>query len=192
MGLMANLQMAKVFGSRDAATLSGDKQLIRKLSHLKGRGAQKATDAGLRAALTPVGKALRAAVNASGASPELKRAARASIGQRFQRRAKVRGKVGFGVGKPAKKKRMTAHQRNVYGQGGAGLVRGVGVSATNIHWFVLGTDQRVTSAGRVTGSIEDVFSGVTDTAVDASIGPALEAARAKMEQVFLRESRKQS
>ena len=167
------------------AQLTGDKELIRKLNELGTRGAKKATRAGIRAAMTPVAKAARAAVNATSASPALKRAARKAIGKRFVR-AKLEAKVGFGVGKPSKKKRSAAKERAM-----AGDRKGVGVSASNIHWFILGTQERST-AKRRTGRIESVLSGVIPNATMASAGASVEAARRKIQQVIEREARKRA
>ncbi len=175
------------------AQLTGDKELIRKLNQLGTKGAKKATRAGIRAAMTPVVKAARAGVNATTtASPAVKRAARKAIGKRFVAK-KAEAKVGFGVGKPAKKKRMAAHERNVYGEGGARLVRGVGISASNIHWFILGTKERATKTpARATGRIKSVLSDVIPNATMQSAGASVEAARQKIQQVIEREAQKRA
>ena len=67
---------------------------------------------------------------------------------------------------------------------------GVGVSAANIHWFVLGTDERHQKSGHPTGQIANVFGNVTRLALTASTGPSLAAARRKITQVIEREARK--
>ena len=174
------------------AQLTGDKELVRNLNELGTKGAKKATRAGIRAAMTPVARAARAGVNATTASPAVKRAARKAIGKRFVAK-KAEAKVGFGVGKPSKKKRMAAHERNVYGEGGARLVRGVGISASNIHWFILGTKERATKTpARATGRIKSVLSDVIPNATMQSAGASVEAARRKIQQVIEREARKRA
>ncbi len=170
------------------AVLQGDKELIRKLNDLGSKGAKKATRAGIRAAMTPVAKAARAAVNAAPGSPELKRAARKAIGNRFAARTGT-AKVGFGVGKASRAKRSAAKQRAI--AGASGERKGVGVSAANIHWFVLGTQERRTSK-RATGRIESVLANVIPNATMQSAGASVEAARQKIQQVIEREARKRA
>lgn len=166
------------------AVLLGDKELDRKLRRLGEKSSKKAIVAGIRASMTPIAKAMRAAINASEASPELKREARKSIGARFGKvfgRSDVReAKVGFSVGKKQKKLKKT----------GGGKSGGVGVSARNIHWFVLGTDEREHKSGRATGQIANVFGQVTRLAMAGSAAASLAAARKKIKQVIEREARK--
>lgn len=162
------------------ATITGDKQLDRKLKRLGRRGGKKAAAAGVRASLTPVRKAMRAAINASGASKELKRAARKTVASRFKKSRKTgrkEAKVGLGVGKQKKPNKRSG-------------TAGVGISKTNIHWFVLGTDERKTKSGRNAGRIEGVFGDVTDTAFARSQSDAIAAARKKIDQVIQQEARK--
>jgi len=170
--------------------VTGDKQIQRKLARFEKRTAKKALTAGVKAGQTKVRKAMRAAINASDASADLKREARKSIGSRFTRGGVARtgkvtarvSKVGFSVAKKHKKLKKT----------GEGRSRGVGVSAANIHWFVLGTNERQHDSGHPTGRIENVFGDVTRQAVAASSGQALAAARAKVTQVIQREARRKT
>lgn len=167
------------------AVLLGDKALTRKLDRLSKSGSKKAIVAGIRASMTPIAKAMRAAINASEASPKLKREARKTIGARFAKGFKQRNvreaKVGFSVGKKKKAiaKATAAHE------GG-----GVGLSAANIHWFVLGTDERQQKSGKATGKIEGVFGDVTRQALATSAPASVAAARKKIKQVIEREARK--
>lgn len=193
-----------------AAEVKGSKELRRKLEHIQGPGAVKALYAGVRAGLTPLTRALRSAVNSSSAPQAVKAAARKTVGQRFAKAGKagqrdVQAKVGFAVGKkPSKtsKRGLTAHERFVYGQGGAKLTRGVGISEYNIHWFVLGTGERqlktphwvVLNGRRVwvsnTGTIKPYLAGLTQGALAAASGSALEKARAKIADVIAKEAAK--
>jgi len=160
------------------ATVTGDRLIDRRLANLTKKGTKRAIAAGTNAAMTVLGRALRSAINATSASPELKRATRKSVGKRFKknRAANVReAKVGFGVGKRARK---------------AAGKKGVGIAKENIHWFVLGTDQRQTKDGQKTGRIEDMFSGLAQAALASSAQPAMDAARAKISQVIAQEARK--
>ncbi|KKK76871.1 hypothetical protein LCGC14_2859270, partial [marine sediment metagenome] len=131
--------------------------------------------------------------NASEASPELKREARKTIGARFAKRrhSQVReAKVGFSVGKKKKaiqRAQAARGKRIEAGKSGGG---GVGFSAANIHWFVLGTDERHQKSGKPTGKVEGVFGGVTRQALASSAGASLAAARRKISQVITREAKK--
>lgn len=197
-----------------AVQVKGDKELRRKLEHIQGPGAVKALYAGVRAGLTPLTRALRSAVNASSAPQAVKAAARKTVGQRFGKGGKAKqltAKVGFAVGKkPSKssKRGLTAHERFVYGQGGAKQARGVGISESNVHWFVLGTgprkltqkkavippdefgDYRVLMPGASTGQIKPYLAGLTHGALSAASGDALAKARAKIADVIAKEAAK--
>lgn len=176
------------------ATLLGDKDLERKLRHLSRRGSKRAITAGIRGSMVPITRAMRAAINATAASPELKRAARASIGARFGKTRRIterHAKVGFSVGKKARNIRAAYRSKKVGG-------KGVGVSAANVYWFVLGTDERVLKkgsergpkAGHPTGQIANVFGDVTRLAMAGSMAASVAAARKRITQVIEREARK--
>jgi hypothetical protein len=182
-----------VMSPKAGAALLGDKQLTRKLERLSTKGSKRAITAGIRAGMTPVAKAMRAAIFASDASPELKREAWRAIGARFgkTRRIQVRhAKVGFAVGKKQKQVRSAGAARGKRIEAGNSGGAGVGISAANIHWFVLGTKKREHKSGRPTGRIANVFGQVTRLALAASTAPMLAAARAKIKQVIEREARK--
>lgn len=175
------------------AQLTGDKELIRRLNELGTRGAKKATRAGIRAAMTPVAKACRAAVNAASVSMKhssdggasLKRAARKAVIANFSTRTGV-AKVGWPKDvKASKGKRRAAHER------AASTKSGVGISISNIHWFVLGTSERST-AKRRTGRIDSVLADVIPKATMQSAGASVEAARRKIQEVIEREARKRA
>ena len=68
----------------------------------------------------------------------------------------------------------------------------MGVSSSNFHWFVLGTDERSTKAGRATGKIRDIFKSVVPSATVAARGKMLEAARKKVDQVLAKELAKKT
>jgi len=165
------------------AALLGGKEFDRKLVRLGRRGSKRAITAGIRAGMTPIAKAMRAAINEAEASAELKREARKTIGKRFARAYKStlrEAKVGFSVGKKQKTLKKT----------GGGASRGVGASARNIHWFVLGTDDRFLKTGHSTGQIENVFGAVTRAAVATSAVASVNAARRKIFEVIKREAQK--
>ena len=59
------------------------------------------------------------------------------------------GKVGAGVGKQTKARKAKAADRAAAGKSGA--KKGVGISAANVHWPILGTANRQTKSGKSTG-----------------------------------------
>lgn len=173
-----------------AAGLKGLDKLLRTLNTTRDKTTKKCARAGTNAGLTALTKAMRAAVNSTPASSAIKRAARKAIGKSLKAsrgtgmKGIVGGKAGFSVGKQSKKKREAAKARSMAGGGG------VGISAANIHWFVLGTDDRYHKSGHPTGKIEDVLKGVVPSATMAARGDMLEAARKKITQVLARETAK--
>lgn len=178
------------------ASLTGDKALDRKLAALGPKTSTKAVTAGVNAGLRAVGKAMRSAVNAADASPNLKREARKTIGSKFSKakRGEVKGrkvaKVGFGVGRTKAKIARSQTARGKRMRAGKTKGRGVGVSAQNIHWFVLGTKERTSKSGKAFGKIDDAFIDVTDMAIASSKQASLAAAKKKIGQVILNEARK--
>lgn len=165
-------------------SVTGDKQLDRKLKALSDSGARKAMRAGITAGMTPLVKALRAAVNAAPVSAALKRSARKTIGKRFgkakggEAKGQYQAKVGFGVGK----KRSAPKER--------GKRKGVGIGVANIHWPVLGTLYRRTKAGHDTGAMPAALKGLPAKAIDATKDAVLEAARNKIRETITREAAK--
>jgi len=161
--------------------VKGLSQLERKLKSLASSGSKQVARASLGGAVAPLRKSIRQGVNASVQSAPLRRAARLTIGSSVKKQpdGSYGAKAGFGVGKPSKKKRTAAHERSVYGQGGAKLARGVGLSSQNIHWFVLGTRERTQkTTGKAVGKIAAELLGVIPAAVNSSRGQMIsEAAR---------------
>jgi hypothetical protein len=163
-----------------AVTVIGALELERKLRHIADQGGKSVSRAAMTGAVAPMKKAIRRSVNTAPVSGAVKRAARATIGSSVKKQVGGYGaKAGFGVGKQTKAKKTKAHERNVYGQGGAKIVRGVGLSSANIHWFVLGTKERtVKSTGRKVGKIAPELEGLIPVAVNAARGEMIsEAAR---------------
>jgi len=158
--------------------------LDRKLKYLATHGGKKAARAGINAGLTPLVKAMRAAINGTSASSDLKRQARKTVGKRFAKaksgasRGAYEAKAGFAVGK--KKGKPTK-----------GKSRGVGVGPANIHWFVLGTESRThETTGHSTGRIANIFDDVTRLAYAGSGAAMVNAARTKIAEVIKREALK--
>ena len=192
--------------------LEGMDRVMGVLNNLKDKAAVKLSKTGVSAGLTPLKQALVSAVNASSAPDAVKSEARKTIGKRLVKTdAKIIvGKVGFGVGRRSEAKKAKAAARAGLG-GKGGESKGVGISAADIHWFVLGTAERFRGSKRVydkttksykqvktespnwrTGQIQPMLGGLVTQAV-ASSGPAmLEAARAKVSQVLAQEAAKGS
>jgi hypothetical protein len=176
--------------------ITGLRAVERKLNRLATTSSKKATVAGHRASMTTIAKAMRSAVNASDASTFLKREARKSIGARFSKgmaKELTLAKVGFSVGKKAKQVKSAQAARGKRLGAGKGGGRGVGISAANIHWFVLGTKKRRTKSGfgsgeKGTGQIANVFGDVTRLAFAASHRAAVVAARKKIWAVMKKEA----
>lgn len=179
-----------------SSALKGLDEMISTLNTVKDRGQKRVIRAGVNGALTPLVRAMRAAVNASPASKEVKRQARKTLGKGLRKtKGTHQGKAGFAVGKQSKAKKEAAG-------------KGVGISSTNIHWFVLGTTDRYTgtrtwktrhgqarsrttgNARRFTGRIDDTLGNLLGPAA-ASAGPAmLEAARSKMTKALASEAKR--
>ena len=108
--------------------------------------------------------------------------------------------MGFGVGKMTKKKSAQAHQRYMEGQGLKGSRGGVGVSKSNIHWFVLGTKQRhmkrsryvraIDAQTRSTGRLDSVFEAIVPRAAQSSTADMVTAAQKRANDVLVKEAKK--
>jgi len=189
--------------------ITGLDELRATLVTIKDRGVKKAVKAGINAGLQQGVSALRSAVNSSPASAELKAAARKTIGKslRFYDGNYI-GKFGFGVGAAAKAKQVAKAKAKHDTSGGGG----VGISAANIHWAVLGTNDRtlkrpvavafpnepneanktatrfrtVTSTGAMPASL----AGLVAQASESAAPQMTTAAAAKISQVLLSEALK--
>lgn len=126
-----------------AANLQGAEQITRKLKKLRDVGADKAALAGARAAAREFDKGIKAAI------PGQYRSARSAVGRRVRKKkGEVVAKVGAGVGKRSKSKR----KRKKSG--------GVGLSKENIHWAILGVQDRQTKAGKNRGRHDGFLAGI--------------------------------
>lgn len=179
-------------GSLGAVTISGAKDLERKLQRIASEGGSSVSRAAMSGAVVPLKKQIRTAVNAmrlpAGKTKKgkaklsnptaLKRAARQTIGSSVKKNpvSKTYGaKAGFGVGKPTKAKKAKASERAKAG-------RGVGLSAANIHWATLGTKKRRHQSGHPTGSMPAFLAGLVPQAAMAAKSAMLATAgeRAKV------------
>ena len=169
------------------SSLQGLNNLVANLNYLALQTSKKAGRAGINAALTVFAKQSRKEINSSPASPSAKRAARKTISKRLKRAGIyfTTGKVGFGAGPQRKSKKAKAAARAKDKSR-----RGVGISSSNIHWFVLGTKERQTASGKSTGAMPKIFDGVIQRAVQSSLAKALDAAQKKIAQVIAVEAAK--
>lgn len=170
--------------------LKGLREMFRTLDKLTG-ASKKAATAGVTAGLTSLVRTTKKAIDASSAGPSVKRIAKQTIGKRIvrERKVAVEGKTGFGVGKKSKK---TSSKRRTEASARAAdtSLAGVGASASNIHWYVLGTDDRQTESGDDRGQMDPTLDDVIDTAIRTGAAPALAAAAVKTKQVLAREAAK--
>lgn len=194
--------------------LQGLDQLRAKLESMAGGTAKRAGKAGLNAGLGVIAAEMRSRVNGLPISPELKAAARGTIAKRLLKKEgqELVGKAGFGVGHVARdeakwtKKQRAAHARYLAGQGGQHLARGVGASASDIHWFALGTHDRYTgsqtatdrkgrgvklptgNAAHYTGRLPPSLGDVIADAAAAAEPAAMQACAVKIREVLEREA----
>lgn len=183
--------------------VEGLPQLRATLGRLAATGQKRALRAGVGGAMTEIAKAARQGVNSSSAPPAVKKAARKTIGRRYKadKGGQPAAKVGFGVGRPSRKKREEARARYESSQ------PGVGLSSANIHWFTLGTrrrvlkrraiippdewgDFRVLLPGASTGSIRPMLAGVLPRAAVSAAAAATATAAKRVQEVLAREARK--
>ena len=143
-------------------------EMTRKLDGLVREGAIKAAVAGARAATKEIEKGIKDAI------PGQYREARKAIGRKVKRKGKteVIGKVGAGVGKKRKKN----PDRN--GK------PGVGLSENNIHWAILGVNDRQTEAGHNRGRHDGFLAGIVQQGASRAEVRAAVAAREAVKRVI--------
>ena len=105
-----------------------------------------------------------------GASSRLRRAAARTIAYstRARRRNVVQAKVGYGVGR----RRGRSHSGP-----------GVGISKQNVHWAVLGTDERYTTNIAYRGYMKTYFLGIMERALRSAASRALRAAQEEFRKI---------
>lgn len=119
--------------------VTGDKELDRLLSSLPEKVQKKIARKALNAGLSIEVKAMRGAVPAN--MNDMKKAIGKSI-KKSKKTGVVEAKAGAAVGiKKAKMEAMENKQKGLR----AGRP-GVGIGARNIHWFILGTEERTTGS----------------------------------------------
>jgi len=154
------------------------KALRRHLEELANTGVKKVLRGAVGAGMTQIAKGVRTQVNASPATPAVKKAARKQIGKRFakSKSAGPSAKVGFGVG--AKGRRRNRKSTGF-------------ISSASIHLFVLGTAEREQkSTGQPTGRIEPMLKDVVSIGALQAAGRASTAAAEKARQILQKEAAK--
>ena len=132
---MASVALTAVSGSE---VVQGLDLLLKKMSVLENRSAEKILGAMVRAKLNVIGKQMKK--DTSKKVKEGRKGVRARWKHKINKNM-IKALVGFGVGKRKKNKPKTINrQGNKRG--------GVGISAQNIHWWVAGTWQRETTVTR--------------------------------------------
>lgn len=128
---MASVALTAVSGGE---VVEGLDLLLKKMSVLENRSAEKILGAMVRAKLNVIGKQMKK--DTSKKVKEGRRAVRARFKHKIIKNT-IKALVGFGVGK---RKKNEPKQKNRQGNKRGG----VGISAQNIHWWVAGTGQRET------------------------------------------------
>jgi hypothetical protein len=186
-----------------AVTWTGAEEFRRKLQRLGSTVSKRIAAQAVNAGLNPIMRQIKAEINGTNeASANLKHAARQTIGKRLSREKGAVSpvpiaKTGFAVGAGGKKRvtnQMAKRNRRVFGQflkkGGRSSAsgEGVGISAQNVHWTVLGTGARFRRSGGATGQMPAIFKFVVPKAVRSSARAAFSVAKTKLRQVLLREA----
>lgn len=182
-----------LLGQLDDLALTGFTELDRRLSRLSNMDARKVARAAVNAGLRVISAEIKSKI------PGQYKDARRAVGTSFKKAkfgsnvGQLCAKAGLGVGKGAKNTKKRAGKK------------GVGISKQNIHWFVLGTEDRYTGtrswrtskggrrskptgkARRFTGRMPAVLDGVVQSAVSSGSAPAVqkmkEVLAAKIKQV---------
>lgn len=132
-------------------TTTGIPEIDRRLEILGSRVANRITRQSLNKGLTVLAQAERTAVDAEpNLSTDARRALKKTISKRLvlqnARGRAISAKAGFGVGqKPRGSKsraRAAARESAIAAKRDAKGAKGVGLTANNVHWFALGTEER--------------------------------------------------
>lgn len=160
--------MAPKYRKQGTRLLTGVKELDEKLAELKIGAANKIA----RPALTKAARFLLKKVK-TGVPPNKKETKKA-LGlvvdtKGGKSRNQQRAKVGAGVGKSAK-----AEAKDRIGK------PGVGIGGANIHWFILGTQERNQKSGKSTGTMQPQMPGLIKDATMQARGEMLNIMRSEV------------
>ena len=154
---MASVALTAVSGGE---VVEGLDLLLKKMSVLENRSAEKILGAMVRAKLNVIGKQMKK--DTSKKVKEGRKGVRARWKHKINKNM-IKALVGFGVGKRKKNEPKQANrQGNKRG--------GVGISAQNIHWWVAGTEQRETRYGSDRGQMPAMQPGLAAQAARKSRG----------------------
>ena len=176
--------------------LDGLEDLMKTINTLADDTAKKLAKATVNGCVSQMAATIRRGVDGSGASIAVKAEARKLVAKRLMRKEgqDTVGKVGFGVGKQNDRRKgahgVTAHERSQAGQGNHGYLSGVGMSASNVHWFVLGTVERKTASGHETGRMRSLLAGIIQAAISGGNLPRLTKEQNKLARILAAEARK--
>lgn len=136
--------------------LTGVEELDKKLEGLKNGAANKIS----RPALTKAARYLLKVMKQN--VPANMKDAKRALGMRVDQKGgksknEQRSKVGAGVGRGSK-----AEPKGNRSSGG------VGIGGQNIHWFILGTQNRVTESGKSTGSMPSQMPRIIQNATTSA------------------------
>ena len=154
---MASVAWTAVSGGE---VVEGLDLLLKKMSVLENRSAEKILGAMVRAKLNVIGKQMKK--DTSKKVKEGRKGVRARWKHKINKNM-IKALVGFGVGKRKKNEPKKANrQGNKRG--------GVGISAQNIHWWVAGTERRETRYGSDRGQMPAMQPGLAAQAARKSRG----------------------
>lgn len=171
--------------SRVKNALSGQRELLQALEGVDDAMVDKIAPAGMRGYLRETAKAIKSEI------PGKFKSARKGIGSRFVKRDKrtkqVVAKAGSQVGIKKEKRKAWGEQAKAK----RGNKSGVGISANNIHWAILGTSERTqTTTGRRTGKMAPLLPGVVPAGVRKSKPAALAKFRELSKKELVRQVKK--
>ena len=169
------------------ARIVGLDELHERLSRLSGVVPDRAIRSGFGGAGTAIKKVIRANVNAQPVNTDheasLKAGVRKSVGSSVKKAKSGQVqhgyvlKVGFGVGAKGAKRDRRLSSGETIGQG-----KRIGVSARNIHWFVLGT-----RGTRRPGQLAPMFKDGLRESVQAATPTAVRILRERFNAAIKRE-----
>lgn len=169
------------------ASLTGVKELDKALKELADSKIKKVTRSAVGKSLRVLAKGIKKKV------PPKFKGLKKAIGSRFSKakggiaRGQVQAKVGIGVGMPRFRKVKGQWVRNKKYSSGKHSSRGVGISAQNAHWFILGTKDRIQketrkSTGRMPPQVVNLVQDGVAASESAAMSVLLNGLRAGIQR----------
>lgn len=144
--------------------IDGIDEVIANVAQLEAKAQFRILRSGLRGALKVVAKRMK-----SDLSPKVK-VARKWVGHKIKGRKKLSAKVGFGVG------RKLSDMATIVPKNRPKNKPGVGISAINVHWWIVGTSRRKRLNNASTGQMPAFQPGLAEKAAAAVQAEAFQAA----------------